>query len=369
MKLWNSFIIELKLAFRGFYIYIEIFMAVLLLAVLLFAVPEKFVSKQSEYIYLDLPSTIKENYIQGIKDKDLDGKGEVVEIKIDGEVIQAEFYESDINKIYLVGNREDVIHIADKKQRNGAVIKLGSDNNLGYEYYLQGYESQRLKNLYSIIHVENSDLLIATVNNQDVRPLSTGYEELTDRENVLPSILTFNGSLLGLFIIAGFIFLDKKEGVMKAYAVSAASVWQYLLSKAAVLMLTGVVSSLIITIPIMGVQPNYLLMLGFLLTTGFFASSLGLLIASFYDDFMQSFGAIFIIMVVMIIPSISYSIPSWNPLWVKFLPSYPMIQAFKEIILENGDANYVLLVSLGFLVVGLILFLISNERYKEKLAA
>jgi hypothetical protein len=369
MKLWNSFIIELKLAFRGFYIYIEIFMALLILVVLVFAVPDKFENKQSEYIYLDLSSSIKENYIKGIKDKDLDGKGEVVEIKIDGEVIQAEFYESDINKIYLVGNREDVIYIADKKQKIGAVVKLGVDNNFAYEYYLQGYESQRLKNLFSIIHVENSDLLIATANNQDVRSLSTGYDELTDRENVLPSVLNFNGSLLGLFIIAGFIFLDKKEGVIKAYAVSAASVWQYLLSKAGVLMLTSVASSLVITIPIMGVQPNYLLMLGFLLTTGFFASSLGLLVASFYDDFMQSFGAIFLIMVVMIIPSISYFLPSWNPSWVKFLPSYPMIQSFKEIIIENGDANYVLLVSLGFIVAGIILFLISNKRYKKKLAS
>ncbi len=367
MKLWHSFIKELKLAFRGFYIYIEIFMAVLILAVLLFAVPDKFESKQSEYIHLDLPPNVEEFYLDVIRDKDTDGNKETVELKIEGKVIQADFYESDTKKIYLIDNREDMINLADQKQNVGAVIKLGDDNNLAYEYYLQGYESQRLKNLFSIIHVEDSDFLEEVEENIDVRTLSSEYSQLSDKENVLPSVLTFNGSLIGLFIIAGYIFLDKKEGVIKAYAVSAASVWQYLMSKAMVLMITGLVTSLTIVLPIMGTGPNYLLLLVFLLTTGFFAASLGLFMTSFYEDFMESFGGIFLIMVAMIVPNIAYFIPSWNPSWIKILPSYPMLEGFKEVLLRNGDTTYVLWASLGFLVAGIILFALSNIRYKKSL--
>ncbi len=367
MKLWYSFIKELKLAFRGFYIYIEIFMAVLLLVILLFAVPEKFVSKQSEYIHLNLPQMVKESFLQRMEDNDLDGKSELIEIKNDGEVIKVQFFESDTRKIYLVDNKEDVIKLADKKQQLGAIIKLDDSYNLAYEYYLQGYESQRLKNLFSIIHVENSDILQTTLDEQDVRPLSTSYEQLTDRQNILPSVLTFNGSLLGLFLIAGYIFLDKKEGVIKAYAVSAASVWQYLLSKVGVLMLTGIISSLIVVLPIMGLQPNYWALILFLLTTVFLSSTLGLLVASFYEDFLQSFGSIFLILMAMVIPNIAYFIPSWNPFWVKILPSYPMLEGFKETLLKNGDITYVLWLSFGFLAAGIILFLISNKRYKKTL--
>ena len=36
---------------------------------------------------------------------------------------------------------------------------------------------------------------------------------------------------MGFFIIAAYIFLDKKEGVIKAYAVTPSPVWKYLLSK------------------------------------------------------------------------------------------------------------------------------------------
>lgn len=368
MKLWHSFIKELKLAFRGFYIYIELFMAVLLLAVLLFVVPEEFKSKQSEYLHFDLPQQAKEAYLKEFKKEDIDGDFENVEIKIKDDIINAQMYETEDRKIFILDKKEDVKTIADIKRKLGAVIKMDSENKISYEYYLQGYEAERLKNLFLIFHVKDTDTILDTMGNQDVRPLSVDYELLTDRENTIPAFLTFNGSLMGLFIIAAYIFLDKQEGVIKAYAVTASSVWQYLMSKVGVLLITSIFSSLIVLVPVMGSKPNYLFLLLLLLTSGFFASSLGLLIASFYKNLMQAFGAIYLFMMAMILPSISYFIPSWNPTWIKVLPTYPILQGFKEVLLKNGDMTYVLLVSVGFLVAGILLFMISNSRYKKTLS-
>ncbi|MTI67019.1 MAG: ABC transporter permease [Firmicutes bacterium] len=367
MKLWYSFIKEVKLASRGFYFYIELFMALLLLLILMFVVPKNFESRQSEYIHLDLPKTVKKAYIKEIKDKDLDGKVEKVEIKNDDKVINSRLYKTEDKEIYIIDDKKDVIKLADKKQKIGAVIKLDNKNNLDYEYYLQGYESKRLKNLILIIHNVGTDTIKTVFDKQDVRPLSTEYEALTDRENLIPSFLTFNGSLMGLFIIAAYIFLDKQEGVIKAYAVTASTVREYLLSKVGVLLLTTIVSSFIIVVPVMGLKPNYLLLLVFLFATGFFASSLGLLVASFYKNIMQAFGTIYLIMIAMIIPNIAYFIPSWNPTLIKILPTYPMLEGFKEIIKESGDVSYILTVSLVFFIVGLILFEIANKRYKKTL--
>jgi len=367
MKLWHSFIKELKLAFRGFYFYIEVFMAIVLLVVLMFVIPEQFESKKTEYVYLDLPAEVEVGYLKQIEDDDLDNKVESAEIKNGDKVIKAKLYENEETKLYVIDNKEDLISLADKKQNIGAIVTIDSNNNFKYEYYLQGYESQRLKNLYLIFHNEDINTLKDIFDQQDVRSLSNNYDILTDRENVIPSFLTFNGSLMGLFIIAAYVFLDKQEGVIKAYAVTASSVWQYLMSKVGVILITSVLSSLLIVIPVMKAQPNYLLLLIFLITTGFFASSLGLLVSSFYDNIMQAFGAIYLLMMAMIIPNIAYFIPSWNPAWIRVLPTYPMLQGFKEIILVNGDSSYVLSISLGFFVVGLILFLIANKRYKKTL--
>ena len=60
MKLLSSFKKELILASRGFYFYVEILFAVIILAVLLFAIPVNFSNIQTEYLHLNLPQQGKE---------------------------------------------------------------------------------------------------------------------------------------------------------------------------------------------------------------------------------------------------------------------------------------------------------------------
>jgi hypothetical protein len=108
-------------------------------------------------------------------------------------------------------------------------------------------------------------------------------------------------------------------------------------------------------------------MLLFIGTSGFFAATLGLLITSYYNDIVEAFGVMYIVIVIMIMPNISYFTPSWDPNWVKMIPSYVMLQSFKEIISVNGNMTYVLLASLGFAVLGLGIFIIANYRFKKTL--
>ncbi|MFZ7121595.1 MAG: ABC transporter permease [Eubacteriaceae bacterium] len=370
MKLWYSFTKELKLASRGYYFYIEIFMAALLLMILLFAVPEEFNSKSKEYISMDLPEKMLSALREDILEEDIDGQSEFVEMKNQGEVISVEYFESDDTKMYLFENKEAMIYMTEEDRPSvGAHMSLDESGNMNYEYYMQGYESEKLRNVFLIFHNRDLNELTAINDKQEVRSLGSNYEPLTDRENVIPSVLTFNGSLMGLFIVAAYIFLDKQEGIIKAYAITASSVWHYLMSKTGVILVTSIISSIIIVVPIMGQQVNYPLLLLLLITSGFFVSSLGLVIASFYKNLMQAFGIIYAVMIVLLLPNIAYFIPSWEPVWIKLIPTHPLIQGFKETIMVNGDTTYTLLASLGFLVVGVILFIIANIRYKKTLAA
>lgn len=369
MKLWHSFIKELKLSSRGFYFYIEIFMAVLLLVILLFVVPEEFNSKQAEYLSFDLPEQVRSTMIEDILERDLDGKVENIELKNEGELIPAEYYETEDRKVYVFESEEIMVRMTEAERPSvGAHLTLDESGKMNYEYYMQGYESEKLKNVYLVFHNRDLDELKVINDNQVVRSLGADYELLNDRENVVPSILTFNGSLMGLFIIAAYIFLDKQEGIIKAYAITASPVWHYLMSKVGVILVTSIISSFIIVVPIMGLQANYPLMLLLLITSGFFVATLGLVIASFYKNLMQAFGVMYVVMIAMMLPNIAYFIPSWEPLWIKVIPTYPLIEGFKETILINGDITYTLLVSLGFSVVGLLLFLIANMRFKKTLA-
>lgn len=367
MKLWSSFIKELVIASRGFYFYIEIAMAFILLFILLFVVPEQFNSKEDEYLYLDFPSILSEA-LYTYSFEDLDNQPEDVTLKADNRDIPARLYETADRRIYVLKTEADLELMAKTKHAIGAAVVMdASDGELHYTYYLQGNETERLKRLLMIIHGSDDAALYEAADTMEVRTLGSNSITLTDRENLLPVFLTFNGALMGFFIIAAYIFLDKKEGVIKAYAITPSPVWQYLLSKVMVLTTTLIVTSLVITVPVMGLRINYAALIAFLVASGLFASGLGLIIAGYYDDMVKSFGVMYLLMIGMCLPILAYFTPGWNPLWIKFIPSYYILFGIKEIIIR-GDMRFVLLAALGYLTAGVLLLLWSNVRYQRTLS-
>lgn len=368
MKFLSSVKKELILATRSFYFYIELFFAVILLAVLLFIIPEHISVQQEQYVYLDMPEPVADYVMSAMLLEDTDGKTESATVVAGNKEYDALLITKEDTKVYLLDNEQDVIDLADTQRNVGVVVSISDDGQLFYEYYLQGYETQRLKNLLGILHNADSELLEQRFDEQKVRVLKTEQEPLNDKENTIPPMLAFNCCLMGMFVMAAYVFLDKKEGVINAYAVTASSVSQYLLSKITVVLLTSTVSCLITVVPVLGLGIDYVLMLLLLLSSAFFSTVLGLLIASFYKDISQAFGTIFFVFVAMVAPSISYLMPSWDPLWVRFIPSYPIIQGFKEVIISNGDKAYVLIASAGFMAAGMILFFITRIRFKKTLS-
>lgn len=393
MKLLSTYIKEMKIASRGFYFYIEIFMAVIILIILLAAVNENPVSKSREYLFYDMPQETL-NYLN---EKNIsEGKmryGEDSEIKLKpiafealneytGETVSYNFDETatiklktmevlnpktgELSKtIHMVDKEEDLIRIAYSEIETGATIRMDESGAISYVYYMQGYETERLENLLYILHNETPDTVEATRDNQVVRTLDV-FDKLNNRENLIPMMVVFMGSLMGFFIVMAYIFLDKAEGVIRAFAVTPSSVWKYLLSKIFVILSTVIISTSIITIPIMGAGPNYLMLYVFLIVTTFAMASVGLLVASFFDSITKSFGAMYSLMIALMLPAFSYFIPSFDPFWLRFFPTYPMLQGMKEILL-NGDMNYVLIYSAVFLVGGFAIFLLANIKFKKTL--
>lgn len=369
MKLWYSFTKELKLSSKSWYFYIELAMAVILLLVLLFVVPENFKISAKEYIFLDMPPQARDVFIAKSLEKDLDSTIEKTEVKVGKTIFAADLIVTEDKEIYFMKDQESIKRLAEESSKFSAIVKLGDDGQVSYQYYLQGYESQRLKNLYLILHNKKASVkeLVDGFNAQDVKILEKDYQGLTDRQNIIPIFLALNGSFMGMFIIAAYIFLDKQEGIVKAYAVTASSIWQYLMSKVGVVVLTCMLSSLITMVPIMGLQPNYPLFFVMMISSGFFASAIGLIITTYYKTITQSFGVLFTLIIFMMLPNFSYALPSWEPAWIKWLPSYYMIQSFKEIVMPESDVAYVLMASLGFAISGLLLFLFANYRFKKTL--
>jgi len=393
MKLLSNYFKEMKIAARGFYFYIEIGMAVLLVGILLLVVSETSTSNSKQFIYNDMPEKIAE-YLKDKSVEDGDARlADATEFKLkpaefeitNQETGETTAYDFDDEKIieletiemldsatgereetvYYVETEEDMMRLAYGESEVGATVAMNARGKISYTYYLQGYETDKLESLLYISHSKSPSVINAKKDRQVVRTLGV-METLNNRGNLVPLLIVYLGSLMGFFIVLAYIFYDKAEGVIRAFAVTPSAMWKYLISKVFVLLTIVVVSSSIITIPVMGGQPNYLLFYTFLIITTFAMASLGLLVASFFDSIAKAFGVMYAIMISLMIPAFSYYIPSFDPLWLRFFPSYPMLQGFKEILL-NGDAGYVLTYALVFLAGGLVLFLLADIRFKKTL--
>jgi hypothetical protein len=270
--------------------------------------------------------------------------------------------------IYLTDRENELIRLAYQEKKVAATITVNEQGESSYRYYNQGYESERYENLLYVIHNENPDTIQTMYEQQEVTKLGESTI-LNNRESVVPLLVVLMGALMGFFIVMAYIFLDKDEGVIRAFAVTPSSMWKYLLSKIMVVMTTVLVSSSIFTIPIMGTQPNYPLFYLLLLISSFAFSSLGLYIASFFDNISKAFGALYIFVIAMIVPVFSYYLPGFDPIWLRFFPTYPILQGIKEVMLVNPDISYVLTYSGVFLVGGLVLFMLANQRFKKSLTA
>lgn len=393
MKLLNTYVKEMKIAARGFYFYVEVFMAIIILVVLLVAVKDNPVSKEYEFLFYDMPTEVYDAYSSKnidsgslviVEDTTFESKaisfdvtnketGVVKNYNFDKNTYVFKTYEmydlktgEFLKTLYIAEDEESMIHMSYLEKKTGATITIANGTEVSYKYFIQGYETERFSNLLYILHNETNDDLEAISENQTIRKL--GYVEmLSTRENMVPVMVVFMGSLMGFFIVMSYIFLDKAEGVIRAFAVTPSPVWKYLFSKTMVIMTTVIISSSIITIPIMGTQPSYLLFYLLLIVSTFTFAALGLLVASFFDSISKAFGALYIIMIFMLLPGFSYYIPGFDPLWLRFFPTYPLLQGFKEIIMLQTDVGYVLTYSGVFLVGGIIIFLLANNRFKKTL--
>ncbi|MFC1976655.1 ABC transporter permease [Chloroflexota bacterium] len=393
MRLLSSYLKEMKIAARGFYFYIEIGMAIILLAILLLAIPETVSSNSKQFIYNDMPQKIVE-YLKDKSIKDGDARlADPTEFKLkpaefeitnqetgettaydfnDEKAIELETMEmldsstGELEEtVYYVETEEDMMRLAYAESEIGATAAMNARGKVSYTYYLQGYETERLESLLYISHSKSPSVINAKKDRQVIRTLGV-TETLNNRENLVPMFVVFMGSLMGFFIVLSYIFYDKAEGVIRAFAVTPSTMWKYLISKIFVILTTVVVSSSIITIPVMGGQPNYLLFYLFLIISTFAIASLGLFVASFFDTIAKAFGVMYGIMIALMIPAFSYYIPSFDPLWLRLFPTYPLLQGFKDILL-NSDAGYVLTYSLVFLVGGLLLFVLADIRFRKTL--
>jgi hypothetical protein len=343
MKLLITFAKDIRLAFKSFYIYIEIIMAVLFVAILLFVVPEHFTTEHTVYVALDLPATARDFVMNKLSEGGEAG-----------------------TTIVLLDSAEAVrARLEQDRSAAGIFISILADK-INFEFILQGYEQEKVVNILRQAFIgEMAASVPGFVDHTTVTLLDSQVEKLSDRINMVPVFLVLNSVFVGLFIIASYIFMDKEEGTIKAFAVTPARVWHYLAAKVGVMMVTGLITGLITAVAVGGTQLHLFPFILLLLVCNGFGSVLGLLIASFFDSITKAMGWLYLAIFMLSFTSVSYYMPSFSPLLIRLLPSYPMLYAFRQIFLAAPDYRQIYTTVGIFAVLGLVIFLLADWRYRK----
>ncbi len=170
MKLLSTYIKEMKIAFRGFYFYIEVVMAVIILTILLVAVKENPVSNDQEFVFYDMDSEIVDAYYEDDFENGTMIKVDPVEFEVNNQEIEIinketgetqslefekgiieveaiEVYDKETGEfdkmMYLTDTEEDMIRLAYDDKSIGAKVWLDDEWTSHYQYYTQGYETEK----------------------------------------------------------------------------------------------------------------------------------------------------------------------------------------------------------------------------------
>jgi hypothetical protein len=333
--------------FRNYYFLMVIIVALLFVGIIQFVIPENTNIKPSVYYFIDYEGEMKE-YLQDM-------------------ISQSE---KEHDKIYEVNSREEIINNMKKNTNSIGMVITANEGRPSIEFIMQGYENEQAKNALLLSMKDeingafNEDIKI------DVVRLKEGLniEKIPLNKNVLPLFLLTEPTMLGFILIAALIFMEKDEGTIKAYIVTPGRLPEYLASKITLMLILGVISTFISTVLVVGFNADYLSLLILVILGGIFASSLGLIVASFFKNLSQAMIWIIAITLILSIPTLSYFLPSFAPWFFTILPTYPLMFAIREAVFQTGNTSVIYSTALYLLVLSIITYVLSILLYRFHLA-
>ncbi|MFH1880746.1 MAG: ABC transporter permease, partial [Bacillota bacterium] len=267
--------------------------------------------------------------------------------------------------LYIARSMDDLIRVAKAEKWYATVIRPDADGLPQYRLLLFGAESERYQNLIAaVMGAGDTPALLKAMDSLQVETL--GAENvLNNRQSFMPMAVVIMNGLMGMLAVLAYLIIDKSSGLIRAISLTPMHTRSYLLSKVLVVLTTSLASSLVVTVPIMGSQPNYLLFIPTAALVSVLSCMIGLWLASFFAEVKSAFGLIFLMLMLLLLPAMSYVIPGFSPLWIRLMPTYPMLQAVKETLLPSPDVSYVLLVCGGMIALSGLLLWLSERRYRK----
>jgi hypothetical protein len=206
------------------------------------------------------------------------------------------------------------------RQGDAIGVSFGED---GITIVHPGYSQKTLNAMV----LELSGTKAATVKTQ---LLETDAKTIPFNLRLTPIFICFEALMTG-FILGGALMLaEKQDGTVKALRIAPFGTMKYIVSKTLLFSLIGTLYASLICVFTVGFQINW----GLFLLLSFFGTAvftmIGLAYTSPFHDMSGWFFSMVVLLSINMLPVISYSSPSFTPFWMKLIPSYPILMAYRS---------------------------------------
>lgn len=162
---------------------------------------------------------------------------------------------------------------------------------------------------------------------------------LTASDLLIPVGLVFEVLLLGFLFVAVMVFQERQEGSFRAYRTTPAGAWAYVLGKVGLwTLLTSIYGLVFALLTIRFAMPlaRWLPLLALILAGGACMTALGYLVSLFFSGISDWFFIGVGILVLNMLPQISFVMPAFSPRWLRFIPSEPALFATRDVVFGTG---------------------------------
>ena len=345
------------LGFKDLFIILEIVMAIFMVLFFLFIVPEEIDVESKMYIY---DSTGLFSHITQSLPKDDDGK-----LKKSAKS--------------FVNSRQEVIDgIIKTKSAVGLVLKKGETTAFSVEMLKQPYTPKWLEeyleiyinDLFSLLNPQLDAYSKSTLSKVSTKTLQENSRaEIPFNKSLLPPLYMMLCGIIGMFTMISLVGQERTDLTIRAFIVSPGKIGEFILSKHIIILFTGLLSFSIMYIPLMGIK-TYPVALLIIFLTILIGSSIGILLASFFNNPMAAMIWVLLFMIIFSLPSVSLFMPGFSPLWLRVIPSFYTIFGLDAVMFSNDSTNIVkesllVLSSMAFFSIIISSFIFTYKMGKE----
>ena len=207
-----------------------------------------------------------------------------------------------------------------------------------------------------------------------VQPVAIQTEQLDENAREIPFHLSstpificFEAIMVG-FILGGALMLsEKQDGTVRALRVSPLTTGQYIVSKTLLFSLIGTVYASLIGLLTVGLAVDWWLFLGLSFFGTAIFTMIGLAYTTPFRDMSGWFFSMVVLLSVNMLPVISYTSPSFTPFWMRLIPSYPILMAYRHALFGGAyDAGetWLSIAAWGAIAYLLAYRLVGNKHLK-----